>query len=400
MMTSRIPGFHRLSREARLERLAETVGLDDAERQLLRHGEALDLATADCMIENAIGVFGLPLGIAANFLINGKDVLVPMVTEEPSVVAAASNAARLIRAGGGFTADADPSLMIGQIQLIDVPDAPAAVARLRAEAARLLDIARRLQPRMVKRGCGAREIEAQLVSDGSVAVHVIADVGDAMGANAINTLMEGLACEVAALSGGTVNLRILSNLSDRRLARAQAAIPFEVLASDGMSGETVSRRIESASNFAAASTHRAATHNKGVMNGVDAVAIATGNDWRAIEAGAHAYAARDGHYGPLAVWKVEGERLCGRLELPLAVGTVGDRIRINPRARLALRVLDVQGARGLAAVMAAVGLGQNFAALRALATEGIQRGHMELHGRGVAPSGNGDRVSDGPRLSA
>jgi hydroxymethylglutaryl-CoA reductase len=400
MMTSRIPGFHRLSREARLERLAETVGLDDAERQLLRHGEALDLATADCMIENAIGVFGLPLGIAANFLINGKDVLVPMVTEEPSVVAAASNAARLIRAGGGFTADADPSLMIGQIQLIDVPDAPAAVARLRADAARLLDIARRLQPRMVKRGCGAREIEAQLVSDGSVAVHVIADVGDAMGANAINTLMEGLACEVAALSGGTVNLRILSNLSDRRLARAQAAIPFEVLASDGMSGETVSRRIESASNFAAASTHRAATHNKGVMNGVDAVAIATGNDWRAIEAGAHAYAARDGHYGPLAVWKVEGERLCGRLELPLAVGTVGDRIRINPRARLALRVLDVQGARGLAAVMAAVGLGQNFAALRALATEGIQRGHMELHGRGVAPSGNGDRVSDGPRLSA
>jgi hydroxymethylglutaryl-CoA reductase len=400
MMTSRIPGFHRLSREARLERLAETVGLDDAERQLLRHGEALDLATADCMIENAIGVFGLPLGIAANFLINGKDVLVPMVTEEPSVVAAASNAARIIRAGGGFTADADPSLMIGQIQLIDVPDAPAAVARLRAEAARLLDIARRLQPRMVKRGCGAREIEAQLVADGSVAVHVVADVGDAMGANAINTLMEGLACEVAALSGGTVNLRILSNLSDRRLARAQAAIPFEVLASDGMSGETVSRRIESASNFAAASTHRAATHNKGVMNGVDAVAIATGNDWRAIEAGAHAYAARDGRYGPLAVWKVEGERLCGRLELPLAVGTVGDRIRINPRARLALRVLDVQGARGLAAVMAAVGLGQNFAALRALATEGIQRGHMELHGRGVAPSGNGDRVSDGPRLSA
>jgi hydroxymethylglutaryl-CoA reductase len=401
MMTSRIPGFHRLSREARLERLAETVGLDDAERQLLRHGEALDLATADCMIENAIGVFGLPLGIAANFLINGKDVLVPMVTEEPSVVAAASNAARLVRAGGGFTAEADPSLMIGQIQLIDVPDAQAAVLRLRADAPRLLDIARRLQPRMVERGYGAREIEAQVVADGSVAVHVVADVGDAMGANAINTLMEGLACEVAALTGGTVNLRILSNLSDRRLARAQATIPFEVLAADGMSGEMVSRRIESASNFAAASPHRAATHNKGVMNGIDAVAIATGNDWRAIEAGAHAYAARDGHYGPLAVWKVEGERLCGRLELPLAVGTVGDRIRINPRARLALRVLAVEGARELAAVIAAVGLGQNFAALRALATEGIQRGHMELHGRGVvAASGNGDHVSDGPRLSA
>jgi hydroxymethylglutaryl-CoA reductase len=291
--------------------------------------------------------------------------------------------------------------MIGQIQLIDVPDPQAAVTRLRADAGRLLDLARRLQPRMVERGYGARELEAQIVADGSVAVHVIADVGDAMGANAINTLMEGLACEVTALTGGTVNLRILSNLSDRRLARARAAIPFEVLAADGMSGETVSRRIESASNFAAASPHRATTHNKGVMNGIDAVAIATGNDWRAIEAGAHAYAARDGRYGPLAVWKVEGESLCGRLELPLAVGTVGDRIRINPRARLALHVLDVQGARGLAAVMAAVGLGQNLAALRALATEGIQRGHMELHGRGASVgSSNGGRPSDAPHLSA
>jgi hydroxymethylglutaryl-CoA reductase len=402
MMTSRIPGFHRLSREARVEQLAQSVGLDAAELQLLQHGEALDMATADCMIENAVGVFGLPLGIAANFLVNGKDVLVPMVTEEPSVVAAASNAARLVRAGGGFTAEADPSLMIGQIQLIDVRDPHDAVARLRAEAARLLDVARGLQPRMVERGYGARELEAQVIADGSIAVHVIADVGDAMGANSINTLVEGLASEVTAITGGTVNLRILSNLSDRRLARARATIPFEVLATDGMSGETVARRVESASNFAAASPHRAATHNKGVMNGIDAVALATGNDWRAIEAGAHAYAARDGRYGPLAVWKVEGQRLCGHLGLPLAVGTVGDRIRINPRARLALRVLAVEGARELAAVMAAVGLGQNFAALRALATEGIQRGHMTLHGRGVSATGsaNGDSAPDGPRLSA
>jgi hydroxymethylglutaryl-CoA reductase len=222
-----------------------------------------------------------------------------------------------------------------------------------------------------------------------------------MGANAINTLVEGLAPEVCAISGGSVNLRILSNLSDRRLARARAAIPFDVLAVDGMPGETVARRVESASRFAAASPHRAATHNKGVMNGIDAVAIATGNDWRAIEAGAHAYAAREGRYGPLAVWRVEGSTLFGTLELPLAVGTVGDRIRLNPRAQLSLRVLRVASARELAQVIAAVGLGQNFAALRALATEGIQRGHMELHGRGAANgAANGANGADRPLLSA
>jgi hydroxymethylglutaryl-CoA reductase len=397
MMTSRLPGFHRLPREARLALLAETLGLSESEHRLLGGAEALPLDTADSMIENAVGVFGLPLGIAANFHINRRDYLVPMVTEEPSVVAAASNAARLVRAGGGFTAEADEPLMIGQIQLIEVPNPEAAVLRLLAETPRLLDVARRLQPRMVARGGGAREIEVDIAADGSVAVHVIADVGDAMGANAINTLVEGLAPEVTAITGGSVNLRILSNLSDRRLARAQAVIPLDLLRADGMSGETVAQRIESASNFAAASPHRAATHNKGVMNGIDAVAIATGNDWRAIEAGAHAHAARDGRYGPLAVWWVEAGALRGALELPLAVGTVGDRIRINPRAQLALRMLAVSGARELAAVMAAVGLGQNFAALRALATEGIQRGHMELHGRSAA---NGNGQSDGSRLSA
>lgn len=395
-MTSRLPGFHRLSREARLKLLAETLGLSDGECRLLACPEPLALDTADSMIENAVGVFGLPLGIAANFLINGRDYLVPMVTEEPSVVAAASNAARLFRQSGGFTAEADEPLMIGQIQLIDVPNPQAAVARLRAASARLLEIARDLQPRMVARGGGARELEVDIAADGSVAIHVIADVGDAMGANAINTLMEGLAPEVTEITGGTVNLRILSNLSDRRLARAEAQIPVDLLAADGMAGETVARRIESASNFATANPHRAATHNKGVMNGIDAVAIATGNDWRAIEAGAHAHAARDGRYGPLAVWRIEGDLLRGMLELPLAVGTVGDRIRLNPRAQLALRVLRIAGARELSAVMAAVGLGQNFAALRALATEGIQRGHMELHGRagvdGVAPRA-GSRLS-------
>jgi hydroxymethylglutaryl-CoA reductase len=400
-MSSRIPGFHRLSRQARVELVAAAIGLTEDECRSLAGAEPLDVDTADAMIENAVGVFGLPLGVATNFLINGRDYFVPMVTEEPSVVAAASNAARLVRAGGGFSAEASDSLMIGQIQLIDVPDVTAAVTRLRGESERLLELARGLQPRMVARGGGAREIEVEPAEDGSIAVHVVADVGDAMGANCINTLVEGLAPEISAISGGTVNLRILSNLSDRRLARARAAIPLDALAIDGMQGETVARRIESAANFAAVSPHRAATHNKGVMNGIDAVAIATGNDWRAIEAGAHAYAARAGRYGPLALWKVEGTALVGTLELPLAVGTVGDRIRLNPRAQLSLRVLSVQSARELALVMAAVGLGQNFAALRALATEGIQRGHMELHGRGASNgSSNGSGVSDRPRLSA
>jgi len=398
-MTSRLPGFHRLSFQTRVDVLADRAGLSESERELLVRPEPLDLDTADAMIENAVGVFGLPLGIAANFLVNGRDYLVPMVTEEPSVVAAASNAARLVRAGGGFTAEADESLMIGQLQLIDVPSPELAVTRLRGQGESLLALARELQPRMVARGGGAREIEVELVADGSIAVHVVADVGDAMGANAINTLMEGLAPEVLEITGGEVNLRILSNLSDRRLARARAAIPVELLTADGMPGEAVARRIESASRFASASPHRAATHNKGVMNGIDAVAIATGNDWRAIEAGAHAYAARSGQYGPLALWKVEGSALTGFIELPLAVGTVGDRIRINPRAQLALRVLKIEGARELAALLAAVGLGQNFAALRALATEGIQRGHMELHGRAGA-NGNGNGAATASRMSA
>jgi len=380
--------------------IADALGLSEDDRRRLGGADGLDIETANRMIENAVCVFGLPLGVAANHLINGRDYLVPMVTEEPSVVAAASNAARLVREGGGFTADADPPLMIGQIQVIDVPNLTMAVSRLCEETPRLLEIARRMQPRMVARGGGAREIEVEPTADGSLGVHVIADVGDAMGANAINTLVEGLAPHVTAITGGVVNLRILSNLTDRRLARAKAAIPFEHLAVEGMTGETVARRIESASTFAAASPHRAATHNKGVMNGIDSVAIATGNDFRAIEAGAHAYAARNGRYGPLAVWKIEGDRLVGTLELPLAVGTVGDRIRLNPLAELSLRVLAIESARELAGVIAAVGLGQNFAALRALATEGIQRGHMELHGRGVAQPSKSNGTADSHRLGA
>jgi hydroxymethylglutaryl-CoA reductase len=316
-----------------------------------------------------------------------------MVTEEPSVVAAASNAARVMRAAGGIEVDADPSLMIGQLQLIELPDPEASAARLRAEAEAILACARALQPRMVARGGGPREIEVEVLGDDWLAVHVVVDVGDAMGANAINTLMEDLAPEVARIARGTVNLRILSNLSDRRLARARVAIPDDCLAQCGMPGELVADRIARASDFAAASPHRAATHNKGVMNGIDAVAIATGNDWRAIEAGAHAFAARNGSYGPLAVWTYRGGTLRGALELPLAVGTVGGRIDANPRARLALRLLGVERARELAGVMAAVGLAQNLGALRALATEGIQRGHMALHQRTAA---NGAELARSP----
>ena len=382
-MTSRLPGFHRLPLGERLQVLADAAELSKAERELLESATPLELSTAELMIENAIGIFGLPFAVAVNFQVNGRDYLVPMVTEEPSIVAAASNAARLTRESGGIAADADPSLMIGQIQLIDVPDPDAAVARVREAAPRLVETARRMQPRMVARGGGAREVEAEVLIDGSVLVHFVVDVGDAMGANAVNTLVEEIAPEVGKVTGGAANLRILSNLTDRRIARARVAIPDEALKTPDWSGADVAKRIARASDFAAASAHRAATHNKGVMNGIDAVAIATGQDWRAIEAGAHAFAARSGTYQPLATWRHDAGTLHGLIEVPLAVGTVGERIRINPRARLSLRLLGVRGARELAMVMASVGLAQNFAALRAMASEGIQRGHMALHRRSV-----------------
>lgn len=382
-MTSRLPGFHRLPIAERHRVLAEAAGLTKTELELLESEEPLELSTAELMIENAIGVFGLPFAVAVNFQVNGRDFLVPMVTEEPSIVAAASNAARLTREAGGIEAEADESLMIGQIQVIDVPDPDAAVERLRAAAPRLLETARRLQPRMVSRGGGAREVDAEVLEDGSVLVHFVADVGDAMGANAVNTLVEGIAPEVVAVTGGAANLRILSNLTDRRIARARVAIPEGLLKTSEWTGADVAKRIARASDFASASPHRAATHNKGVMNGIDAVAIATGQDWRAIEAGAHAYAARSGRYSPIATWRHEEGALRGEIEVPLAVGTVGERIRINPRARLSLRLLGVEGARDLAMVMASVGLAQNFAALRAMASEGIQKGHMALHRRSV-----------------
>ena len=384
---SRIKGFSLLGQRERLATLAAGAGLPDGEELGSLLGPPLSFDVADHMIENAIGVFGLPFGVGLNFQVNGRDRIVPMAVEEPSVVAAASCAARLVRAAGGFSANADPALMIGQIHLLGVADLAVARARLESAAPRLLAAAETVHPNLVRRGGGARALELRELREtpcGPVlVVHLVVDVGDAMGANIVNTMVEAIAPDVAELSGGEARLCILSNLADRRLARASVRIPVEVLRTDAIDGDEVARRVAEAWGLAAADPYRAATHNKGVMNGIDAVAIATGNDWRGIEAGAHAWAARQGAYGPLTTWTLAGDVLQGEIELPLAVATVGGHLDLNPRARLSLRVLRAESARDLAAVMAAVGLGQNLAALRALVTEGIQRGHMALHARGL-----------------
>lgn len=386
--SSRIEGFYRLSRQERLTRLAERAGLDRSEVAELAEAVPLALDVADHMIENAVGVIGLPLGVALNFLINGRERLVPMAIEEPSVVAAASHAARLIRDAGGFFAEADASLMIGQIQLVNVPDIDLAIQRLQAATHELLSEANTVHPNMIRRGGGARRIEVrplpQTACGPMLVVHLIVDVGDAMGANAVNSMTEVLSPLLEEKTGGQARLRILSNLADQRLARARCRIPFRFLDTETFSGHEVARRMEEAWAFAAADPYRAATHNKGAMNGIDSVAIATGQDWRGIEAGAHAYAARHGHYGPLTEWRVHNDTLVGTIELPLAVGIVGGNLECNPRVRFGLRLLGVESARELAAIMAAVGLAQNFGAMRALVTDGIQRGHMALHARGLA----------------
>jgi hydroxymethylglutaryl-CoA reductase len=387
MSSSRIASFYRLSVEERRRKIAEAVNLPAVEVDALASGDGLPLEVADAMVENAVGTFALPFGVALNFKVNGRDYVVPMVVEEPSVIAAASYAALLARAGGGFVAEADPGAMIGQIQLVDVPDPGAAVERIGAARARLLEAAEELTPGLCKRGAGPRDVEVRLVraADGEsmVVVHVLLDTGDAMGANAVNSLVEGLAPMVEEIAGGTVCLRILSNLSDRRLARASVRVPFSALGRDGLAGAEVAERMMHAYRFAAADPYRATTHNKGIMNGIDAVALATGNDWRAIEAGAHAYACREGRYTSLSTWRIEDEHLVGSIELPMAVSTVGPLVKSHPRVRLAFRVLGVSSARELAGIMATAGLASNMAAKRALATEGIQKGHMSLHARSV-----------------
>jgi hydroxymethylglutaryl-CoA reductase len=385
--SSRLTGFYKQSLSERVEQIARWADLTIEEVSILH--DAMGPDRADRMIENVVGLHSLPLGIAVNFLVNGRDVLVPMAIEEPSVVAGASCAAKLARKGGGFQAGTTPPEMIGQIQVLDLADLEAARSGLLAARQDLLALANETDPVIVGLGGGARDLEVRVLEDTAVGsmllMHLIFDCRDAMGANAVNTACEALAPKVEQITGGRVSLRILSNLADRRLARAQCAVPVGALATRGFSDEQVAQGIVEAWAFAAADPYRATTHNKGIMNGVDAVVVATGNDWRAIEAGAHAYAARSGRYTALSTWALDADgNLTGELEVPLALGIVGGATRAHPGAQVALKILGVQTARELAEIVAAVGLAQNLAALRALATEGIQRGHMRLHARQVA----------------
>jgi hydroxymethylglutaryl-CoA reductase len=386
---SRIPGFYNLTLEARRAELA-SQGLLTPESLAALSGEAgLNMDQAQHMIENVVGLYALPLGIGLNFLINRREVLIPMVVEEPSIVAGASFMAKLARAGGGFIASTTAPEMIGQIQVLDLTDASAARLALLEARDALLAEAAEIDPVLEKLGGGPRDLEVRVIADSPIGtflvVHLIYDVRDAMGANAVNTACERLAPQIEALTGGRVHLRILSNLADRRLARVRCTIPVKTLAFDEYRGEQVRDGIIAAWAFAAADPYRAATHNKGIMNGIDAVVVATGNDWRAIEAGAHAYAARSGRYTSLSTWgqDVDGN-LAGTLEMPMAVGIVGGATKVHPGARAALQLMGIQTAAELAEIIVSVGLAQNLAAIRALATEGIQRGHMSLHARQVA----------------
>ncbi|MFL5420717.1 MAG: hydroxymethylglutaryl-CoA reductase, degradative [Myxococcales bacterium] len=389
MGTSRLPGFYKMKIAERLRRLAAELDMGSGDLVGLGETGTLPLPNADAMIENAIGVLGLPVGVGLNFLVNGEDVLIPMAVEEPSVIAAVSLAAKIARDGGGFTAEADEPLMIGQVQVSSLADWEAAQQALLREKEAILSQANALHPQMKARGGGAKDLEVRPLKIGEethLIVHLLVDTQDAMGANLINTMCEGTASLIERISGGRVRLRILSNLADKRLARATCRIPFEALTDFGFSGAEVAHGIAEASRFADADPYRACTHNKGVMNGVDAVALATGNDWRAIEAGAHAWACRNGRYEPLTRWWIEDAHLFGRCELPIQVGTVGGAVKSNPLVPVLLKVMGNPGARKLAAVMAAVGLAQNMAALRALGSVGIQKGHMALHARSVALS--------------
>jgi hydroxymethylglutaryl-CoA reductase len=381
--------FYNLSLDERRALVAEQTGIPLEDVQVLGGTGGLSAEQADHMIENVIGVFGLPLGIARHFRVNGRDVLVPMVIEEPSVVAGASYMARLALSGGGFAASTTAPEMIGQMQILDLDDAPTARLKLLEHSAELLELATSVDPVLTSRGGGAREIDVRLIDSSPIGpylvLHLVYDVRDAMGANAVNTAMERVSPLVEEITGGRVHLRILTNLAERRLARARCTLKLDVLAFDEYSAEQVRDGIIEAWAFAASDPYRAVTHNKGIMNGVDAVVIATGNDWRAVEAGAHAYAARGGTYTSLSTWGKDREgNLVGTLEMPMAVGIVGGATRVHPSARAALKLIGAHTATELAQIIVSVGLAQNLAALRALATEGIQRGHMGLHARQVA----------------
>ena len=396
--TSRFPGFYKMTVEERRALVSEATGADTRDIENALEGGGLDAETADKFVENVLGTYALPYGVALNVRVNGKDRVVPMVVEEPSVVAAASNAAKMVRASGGFQATADEPLMTSQIQLTGVVDADRARAAILAAEREIVDLANRAIPGLAVRGGGARSIEVRTLgtpADAMIVVHVVVDCRDAMGANLSNTVAEAVADRLAELADAKVGLRILTNLCDKRRVRVTCRVRAEELATEDMDGNLVIDGVVNASRFAELDPYRAATHNKGIMNGIDAVVIATGNDWRAVEAGAHAYAARGGQYAPLATWKREGAALVGTLELPLALGTVGGTLRVHTGARLSLHMLGATGARDLAMAAAAIGLASNLAAVRALATDGIQRGHMALHARSVAVAAGatGDKVA-------
>jgi hydroxymethylglutaryl-CoA reductase len=399
--SSRLPGFHKWTLQERLEHIARSHGLSPEDIATLHSPGPLLLSTANTMIENAVGTFSLPLGLGLNLQVNGRDYLVPMALEEPSVVAAVSFAAKIVREAGGFEAEADDSLMVGQVQVTGYGDPTEAMERILGHSEEILALANSFHPSMQRRGGGAKEVEVRVLpapegarGEPLLIVHLLVDTQEAMGANLINTMAEGVAPFIEQITGGRVYLRILSNLSDRRLARATCRIPVKALADFDMDGRDIADGIHQASRFAMADPYRAATHNKGIMNGIDAVAIACGQDWRAIEAGAHAYAARSGQYRPLSQWTLEDSALVGRIELPLALGTVGGTMKIHPGVQLSLKLLRCSGVREMAQVFAAVGLAQNFAALRALGSVGIQKGHMALHARCVAVTAGarGDHV--------
>ncbi len=386
--SSRLPGFYKQSVAERAQTIVDWAGLTS---DTLTGEQWLSLEMADKMIENVVGRFDLPLGIAVNFQVNGRDVLVPMAIEEPSVVAGASFMAKLARDGGGFRTNSTPPEMIGQIQLLDLDNLQAAQEAILANKADLMELADSSDKIIVRLGGGARDIEVRAFEDTPTGpmliVHLIFDCRDAMGANMVNTACEMLAPRLEQITGGRAGLRILSNLADHRLSRAECTIPKESLAFGDYPGEQVVDGIVEAWAFAAIDPYRAATHNKGIMNGIDPIIIATGNDWRAIEAGAHAYAARSGRYTSLTTWGKDSDgNLTGSLEMPMAVGIVGGATRVHPMAQVALKILGVETASELAEIIVAVGLAQNLAALRALATEGIQKGHMSLHARQIAIS--------------
>ena len=389
MADSRLPNFRALAPAERLAALAARCDLTPDEQALLANPGALDPARADGMIENVIGTFELPLGVAGNFRVNGRDVLVPMAVEEPSVVAAASYMAKLARAGGGFRTSSTRPLMRAQVQVLGLGDPQGARLALLAERERIVARANERDRVLIGLGGGCQDIEVQVFPDTPrgpmLVLHLIVDVRDAMGANTVNTMAEAVAPLIEEITGGRVRLRILSNLADLRLSRARVRLTPQTLDTPERSGAEIIEGVLDAYVFAAVDPYRAATHNKGIMNGIDPVIVATGNDWRAIEAGAHAYACRDGRYTSLTHWEKDASgALVGTLEMPMPVGLVGGATKTHPLARLALKIMGVQSAQALGEVAVAVGLAQNLGALRALATEGIQRGHMALHARNIA----------------